>query len=79
MAIVGTVHLIEGRRKTSKIVDAKVAFSDPEQAKLQILYGPKEQLKLARAAYRQFQGKRFRLDYQVPAKRKRKAVKRLAE
>ena len=71
MAIVGSVHLIEGHKRTTKVVDVKAAFSDPEQAKLQILYGPKEQEKLARAAYRQFQGKRFRLDYQVPAKRKR--------
>jgi hypothetical protein len=73
MAIVGTVHLIEGRKRTNRLVDVKVAFADPKQAKLQVLYGPKEQEKLARAAYRQFQGKRFRRDYQVPAKRKRMA------
>jgi len=64
--IAGTVYLIADARQTSRVVDVEDAFSDSAQAKAQILYaessGDKRQLKLARLAYRQFQGKRYRVE-----------------
>ena len=63
--IVGSVYWIENNRQTSRVVDVSEAFSDSAQAKAQILYaessGDKRQLRLARFAYRQFQGKRYRM------------------
>ena len=62
--IAGSVYWIEKGRQTSRVVDAEEAFSDPEQAKAQIKDAlssrDSKQLKLARLAYRQYQGKRFR-------------------
>ncbi|MGA2762990.1 MAG: hypothetical protein ABSG17_06465 [Spirochaetia bacterium] len=64
--IVGNVHWIENGRQTSRVVDVKEAFSDPAQAVAQIEYaehsGDSRQLRLARLAYRQFQGKRYRAE-----------------
>ena len=60
----GSVFLIEKGKQTQKVVDAEQAFSDLEQAKAQVLYfekkGSAAEKKLARLAYRQWQGKRFR-------------------
>jgi len=60
----GSVFWIEKGEQTTKVVDAETAFSDLEQAKAQVLYfekrGSTTEKKLARLAYRQWQGKRFR-------------------
>lgn len=62
--IVGNVHWIEKSQQTIKVVDAEAAFSDPDQAKAQVLFaeasGDRKQIRLARLAYRQFQGMRYR-------------------
>lgn len=64
MPIAGNVYWIEKGVQTTKLVDAKVAFRDPDQAKAQVLFaeaaGNKEQIRLARLAFRQFQGMRYR-------------------
>ena len=71
--IVGSVYWIENNRQTSRVVDVSEAFSDSVQAKAQILYAEssvdKRQLRLARFAYRQFQGKRYRIDSKVEPRR----------
>jgi hypothetical protein len=60
----GSVLWIEKGKQTEKAVDAERAFSDFEQAKAQVLYfekkGSAAEKKLARLAFRQWQGKRFR-------------------
>ena len=62
--IVGSVHWIENGKQTSRLVDVQEAFSDPDQARDQVLFaeasGDKEQIRLVRLAYRQFQGMRYR-------------------
>ncbi len=62
--IVGSVLWIEKGKQTEKVVDAERAFSDEDQAKAQVLYFEKKgsgvEKRLARLAYRQWQGKRFR-------------------
>ena len=62
--IVGNVHWIENGKQTSKVVDVKEAFTDGDQARSQIQFaevsGDKEQIRLVRMAFRQFQGMRFR-------------------
>ena len=62
--IVGNVHWIENRKQTSRLVDVQEAFSDPAQARDQVLFaeasGDREQTRLVRLAYRQFQGMRYR-------------------
>jgi hypothetical protein len=64
--IVGNVHWVENGKQTSRLVDVQEAFSDADQAKAQISYtersGDKRQLRLSRLAYRQYQGKRFRVE-----------------
>ena len=64
--IAGTVYWIENGKQTTRVADVKEAFSDPDQAKAQILYaersGDKRQLRLSRLAFRQFQGKRYRVE-----------------
>ena len=64
--IAGSVYWIENGRQTSKVVDVQEALTDSDQAKAQILYaessGDKRQLRLARLAYRQFLGKRYRVE-----------------
>ncbi len=71
--IVGSVYWIENARQTGRVADVKEAFSDPAQAKAQILYaersGDKRQLRLARFAYRQFLGKRYRVGSRVKPRR----------
>ena len=51
-------------KPTEKKLSAQEAFSDPEQAIEQVLYaerhGSREELKLVRLGYRQYQQKRFR-------------------
>lgn len=53
-----------GGEQTEKSVDAELAFSDDDQAKAQLFYfekkGSAAEKKLARLAYREYQGKRFR-------------------
>ena len=60
----GSVFWIAKGKQTQKIVNAEAAFSDQDQAKAQVLYfekkGTAAERKLARLAYRQWQGKRFR-------------------
>ena|SRR5208337_3827833 len=62
--IVGSVHWIENGRQTSRLVDVQEAFGNQEQVKAQVLFaessGVKEQIRLVRLAYRQFQGMRYR-------------------
>ena len=56
--IVGKVYWIKGKKKTATVVSAREAFSDPDQAVKQVLYGGEPEL--ARLAYKQYQGKRYR-------------------
>lgn len=62
--IVGSVYWIEKGRPTTKLVTAEQAFADMAQAEQQVLYfdkqGSAQEKKLARLAFRQWQGKRFR-------------------
>ena len=62
--IVGNVHWIQDGQQTQRVVDAEAAFSDPVQAGQQVLFaeasGDREQIRLVRLAYRQFQGMRYR-------------------
>ena len=62
--IVGSVHWIEDGRQTNRLVDVAEAFNDPVQARDQVLFAEaskeKEQIRLVRLAYRQFQGMRYR-------------------
>ncbi len=60
----GSVLWIERGKQTEKVVEAERAFSDEDQAKAQVLFfetkGSTAEKRLARLAYRQWQGKRFR-------------------
>ncbi len=60
----GSVFWIEKGKQTEKVVEAEQAFSDEDQAKAQVLFfetkGSTTEKKLARLAYREWQGKRFR-------------------
>lgn len=62
--IAGNVYWIEDGRQTSRLVDVQEAFSALDQAKAQVFFaeasGDKEQIRLVRLAYRQFQGMRYR-------------------
>ena len=62
--IAGNVYWIENGRQTSRLVDVREAFSDPDQAVAQVLFAEasvdKKQIRLVRLAYRQFQGMRYR-------------------
>jgi len=62
--VTGTVLKIVNGKPTEKRLSAQQAFSDPAQAMEQVLYaerhGSREELKLVRLAYRQYQQKRFR-------------------
>jgi hypothetical protein len=64
--IVGRVYWIEKGKQTGRIVDAAEAFGDPVQAEQQVLYaeasGDGKQRRLARLAFRQYQGKRYRAE-----------------
>ena len=63
--VTGSVLKIVNGRPTDERLSAEEALSDPQQAVEQILYAErhrsKEELRLVRLAYRQCQGKRFRL------------------
>jgi len=71
--IAGSVYWIENGKQTTRVVDVKEAFSDPDQAKAQIVYaessGDRRQLRLSRLAFRQFQGKRYRVEGKVAPRR----------
>jgi len=60
----GTVLKIVNGRPTDQRLEAEEAFGDPEQAVEQVLYAQRhasrEELRLVRLAFRQYQGKRFR-------------------
>ena len=62
--IAGNVHWIENGKQTSRLVDVEEAFTDGDQARSQIQFaqasGDKEQIRLVRLAFRQFQGMRYR-------------------
>ena len=62
--VTGTVLRIMNGQPTDERLSAEEAFGDPQQAVEQVLYaerhGSKEELRLVRLAYRQYQGKRFR-------------------
>ena len=62
--VTGTVLKIVRGKPTDEKLNAQEAFSDAEQAIEQVLYaerhGSREELKLVRLAYRQYQQKRFR-------------------
>ena len=62
--IVGTIPWIQNGKQTSKVVDARKAFGDPEQAAAQVAYfdvhGSPQERRLARLAYQQYIGKRLR-------------------
>ena len=62
--VTGTVLKIANGKPTDKKMSAEKAFSDPEQARAQVLYaekhGSREEKQLVRLAFRQYQGTRFR-------------------
>lgn len=62
--VTGKVLKIVNGKPTEKKLSAQEAFSDPAQAMEQVLYaerhGSREELRLVRLAYRQYQQKRFR-------------------
>jgi hypothetical protein len=63
--VTGTVLRILNGRPTNEQLSAEKAFGDAQQAVEQVLYaerhGSREELRLVRLAYRQYQGRRFRL------------------
>ena len=63
--VTGTVLKIVSGKPTDARLSAEEAFSDPQQAVEQVLYaerhGSREELRLVRLAYRQYQEKRFRM------------------
>jgi hypothetical protein len=82
MSIVGNVHWIVNGMQTEKMADAQTAFSNLDQAKAQVVFaeasGDKEEIRLVRLAYRQFQGKRYRVEWKSTQKRSKKSVQRKA-
>jgi hypothetical protein len=62
--ITGRVRKVITGRQTSEILTAEQAFSDPAQTREQVLFterhGTREEMRLARLAYRQWQVKRLR-------------------
>jgi hypothetical protein len=63
--VTGNVLKIISGKTTNERLSAEEAFSDPQQAVEQVLYaerhGSKDELRLIRLAFRQYQGRRFRL------------------
>jgi hypothetical protein len=63
--VTGIVLKILNGKTTNERLSAEEAFSDPQQAVEQVLYaerhGSKDELRLIRLAFRQYQGRRFRL------------------
>ena len=62
--VTGTVLKIVNGKPTDDKLSAEKAFSDLEQARAQVLYvekyGSREEKRLVRLAFRQYQGMRFR-------------------
>ena len=62
--VTGNVLKIVDGKPTDQRLSAEEAFNDPQQAIEQVLYaerhGSKEELRIVRLAYRQYQKKRFR-------------------
>ncbi len=62
--VTGTVLKIVNGKPTDRKLSAEKAFSNLEQARAQVLYaethGSREEKKLVRLAFRQYQGMRFR-------------------
>jgi len=62
--VTGTVLKIVKGKPTDEKLSAEKAFGDLEQARAQVLYierhGSKEEKRLVRLAFRQYQGMRFR-------------------
>ena len=62
--VTGTVRKIVSGKPTDEMLTAEEAFTDSQQAVEQVLFaerhGSKEELRLVRLAYRQYQKKRFR-------------------
>ncbi len=62
--VTGTVLKIVKGKPTDQRLTAEKAFSDIEQARAQVLYvekhGSREEKRLVRLAFRQYQGMRFR-------------------
>jgi len=71
--IAGNVYWIQDGRLTNRTVDVRKAFTDPDQAKAQVLNaeasGNQKWIKLVRLAYRQFQGMRYRASSKVTRRR----------
>ena len=63
--VTGTVLKILKGRPTDERLSGEEAFGDPQQAVEQVLYaeshGSTKELRLVRLAFRQYQGRRFRL------------------
>jgi hypothetical protein len=61
--ITGSVYWIGNGRRTSTAVEAKAAFSDPDQAAEQVFFAETRadarQQQVARLAYSQYQGRQF--------------------
>ena len=78
--IAGNVHWIENGKQTSRVVDVEEAFTDSDQARSQIQFaqasGDKEQIRLVRLAYRQFQGMRYRGESKAKSKRSPKRIRK---
>jgi hypothetical protein len=62
--VTGTVLKVVNGKPTDERLSAEKAFSDLDQARAQVLYvekyGSREEKRLARLAFRQYQGMRFR-------------------
>jgi hypothetical protein len=63
--VTGNVLKIVNGRSTNERLSAEEAFSDPQQTVEQVFYaerhGSNEELRLVRLAFRQYQGRRFRM------------------
>jgi hypothetical protein len=73
----GNVYWIENGQRTIRVVDAEAAFTNADQARAQVLFAEscadRSQIKLARAAFRQFQGMRYRGENKAAPKKSPKA------
>ena len=62
--VTGKVLKVVNGKPIDEKLSAEKAFSDPEQARAQVLYaekhGSREEKRLVRLAFRQYQGMRFR-------------------
>jgi hypothetical protein len=80
--IAGNVYWIQDGSLTNRTVDVREAFTDPDQAKAQVLNaeasGNQKWIKLVRLAYRQFQGMRYRRASKVTPRRAAHVTRRKA-